>query len=126
MPRSQTPPPDDFDTESKALWKKTRKFLEDQSTWEPSDVGTLERYVRAVEKARLAWEGVPRVGGKLDMTAVGSQGQLVQHPNVKTARDAERDAQDYARDLLLTPKAREQHNLAKKAAEEGGKFGFGS
>jgi hypothetical protein len=43
---------------------------------------------------------------------------------VKTAREAERDAHEYAKDLLLTPKAREQHEIAKKAAERGSKFGL--
>lgn len=124
MPRSKFPPPDDFDHDSKALWKKSIKDLEEQETWEASDVPTLERYVRATERARLAREGLPRRNGVIVLTDEGSKGQLVQHPNVKTAREAERDAHEYAKDLLLTPKAREQHEIAKKAAERGGKFGL--
>lgn len=123
MPRSPFPPPEDFDDESKALWKKTIKHLEEQSTWQPSDVPALERYVRATERARLARDGLPRDDkGALLLTAKGSQQQLVQHPNVKTAREAERDAHEYARDLLLTPKAREQHEIEKRRSEKGGKF----
>ncbi len=124
MPRAKYPPPQDLDAESKALWKKTQKQLEEQSTWRESDMPTLERYVRAMERARLAREGLPRSRGKVKLTAEGSQGQLVQHPNVKTAREAERDAHEYAKDLLLTPKAREQHQIEKKRAEKGGKFGL--
>jgi P27 family predicted phage terminase small subunit len=125
MPRSPFPPPADVDADAKKVWKKTQKQLEEQGTWQESDMATLERYVRALERARLAWEGIPRKkDGTLELTARGSQGQLVQHPNVKTARESERDAHDYARDLLLTPKAREQHRLAERQAAEGGKFGF--
>lgn len=122
MPRDKTPPPTDLDEASKKLWKKTKKQLEDQKTWEDSDAAALERYVRAMERARIARAGLLKKG-KLDLTARGSQGQLVQHPNVKTAREAERDAHEYAKDLLLTPKAREQHELERKKAAEGGKFG---
>jgi len=123
MPAPKYPPPDDFDKESKALWRKTQKQLEAQGTWQASDMPTLERYVRATERARLARDGLPTRHGKPTLTAEGSQGQLVQHPNVKTAREAERDAHEYAKDLLLTPKAREQHEIEKKRAEAGGKFG---
>jgi P27 family predicted phage terminase small subunit len=99
------------------------KQLEEQKTWQASDMPALERYVRATERARMARAGLPKKrGGGVVLTVEGSKGQLVQHPNVKTAREAERDAHEYAKDLLLTPKAREQHELAKKAAEKGGKF----
>ena len=125
MPRAKYPPPDDFDAAAKALWKKTQKQLEEQSTWHDSDSPTLERYVRADERARLARDGLPRdKKGKTLLITTGSQGQKVQHPNVKTAREAERDAHEYAKDLLLTPKAREQHQIEKKRAEKGGKFGL--
>jgi P27 family predicted phage terminase small subunit len=124
MPRAKFPPPEDFDSESKVLWKKTQKQLEEQSTWHESDMPALERYVRAVERARIARDALPRTKGRQQLTADGSQGQLVQHPNVKTAREAERDAHEYAKDLLLTPKAREQHEIEKRRAEKGGKFGL--
>lgn len=128
MPRDKTPPSADLDRESRALWKKTRRQLEEQNTWADSDAPALERYIRAMERARLAREGLPREkrGGKVKLTTTGSQGQLVQHPNVKTAREAERDAHEYAKDLLLTPKAREQHEIEKRrAAANGGKFAGG-
>jgi len=126
VPRAKFPPPDDFDATAKALWKKTQKQLEEQSTWHESDMPTLERYVRADERARIARDGLPRdKKGRPVLTTTGSQGQKVQHPNVKTAREAERDAHEYAKDLLLTPKAREQHQIEKKRAEKGGKFGLG-
>jgi P27 family predicted phage terminase small subunit len=123
MPRSKFPPPADFDDESKALWKRTIKDLEEQETWEPSDAPTLERYVRATERARLGRAGMVH-NGEVKLLAVGSTGQPVPHPNIKTVREAERDAHEYAKDLLLTPKAREQHEIAKKAAERGSKFGL--
>lgn len=110
MPRraadSTTPPPD-VDRDSKELWKVTLEQLEAQGTWQTSDVKTLERYIRAEERARVARAGLPRDrDGRLVLTAKGSQHQLVQHPNVKTSREAERDANDYAKELLLTPASR--------------------
>jgi P27 family predicted phage terminase small subunit len=123
VPRAKYPPPEDFDAPARALWKKTQKQLEEQNTWSDSDLPTLERYARADQRARLAREGL-MVKGEMVLVAKGSQGQLVQHPNVKTAREAERDAHEYAKDLLLTPKAREQHQIEKKKAEAAGKFGL--
>lgn len=110
MPRrtaKSTAPPPDLDRESKALWKVTLEHLEAQGTWQASDVKTLERYIRAEERARVARDGLPRDrDGRLVLTTKGSQYQLVQHPNVKTCREAERDANDYAKELLLTPASR--------------------
>lgn len=106
------------------LWRKTIKQLEEQNTWQASDMPTLERYIRATERACVAREGMVDADGKIELTCVGSKGQLVQHPNIKTAREAERDAHEYAKDLLLTPKAREQHQLEQKRAQGEDKFGL--
>ncbi len=100
-------PPRDLSSPSKALWQVTIEQLTEQGTWQASDVPALERYIRASERARLAREGLPRDrDGRVLMTTKGSQHQLVQHPNIKTCREAERDANDYAKELLLTPAAR--------------------
>jgi len=100
-------PPRDLDETSRALWRLTIEQLETQGTWQVSDVPALERYIRASERARQARDGLPRdKDGRVVMTAKGSQHQLVQHPNIKTCREAERDANDYARELLLTPASR--------------------
>ena len=116
MTRETAPPTRDLDAESRKLWRSTRAALQAQGTWQDSDAGALERYVRAVERARLARAGIPP-----EMTAPGSKGQLAQHPNVKTAREAERDAAEYARDLLLTPRARKMADVPPPQAP--GKFG---
>ncbi len=55
----------------------------------------LERYVRACEAARCFRAEIPAGG-----TSVGSAGQLVEHPLVKTVRQAERDAHRYECELL--------------------------
>lgn len=68
----------------------------------------LERYVRAMETARHARE---RLAAADTYVTLGSQGQLVQHPDIKTAREAERDAHEYAGALLLTPAARSRHGV---------------
>ena len=110
MPRRQPDsriPPADLSAPSKALWTWTIKVLEEQGTWQASDLPALERYIRASERARLARESLPRdKDGRVLLTTKGSQYQLVPHPNIKTCREAERDANDYARELLLTPAAR--------------------
>jgi phage terminase small subunit len=71
----------------------------------------LERYVVAVARARDARAELERHGS---LTAVGSQGQPVPHPAVRIAREAERDAAEYARDLLLTPRARRAAGVAER------------
>jgi P27 family predicted phage terminase small subunit len=107
--------PRDLDDASRALWRLTITQLEEQGTWQVSDLPALERYIRASERARLARNALPRDrDGQVVMTAKGSQHQLVQHPNIKTCREAERDANDYAKELLLTPAAR------RRAQVEGG------
>ena len=89
--------------------------LKAQATWEDSDAGALERYVRAVERSRQA-----REARKGELVTEGSQGQAVAHPNVKTEREADRDAHDYARELLLSPAARKRHEI--EVRREAGKF----
>ena len=99
--RDWTAPPGDLDGQSKAFWRHTRSELQAQGTWKDSDAPLLERYVRQVERARQARKNIPEDG-----TTRGSQGQLVEHPAIKTVREAERDAHKYATDLLLTPASR--------------------
>jgi P27 family predicted phage terminase small subunit len=107
-----TDPPSDLDAKSKQFWKRTLDQLSTQGTWQDSDIPALERYVRACEQARHSRAKIPAEG-----TTKGSQGQLVEHPAIKTAREAERDAHKYATDLLLTPSAR------RKAAIESADAG---
>ncbi len=124
MSRERVPPPSDLDATSKRLWRKTRAALQAQSTWWDSDEEALARYIRACERARLAREAMAG-----ELTAPGSKGQLVPHPNLKTAREAERDAHDYATALLLTPVARQRaaidapHIGPRKFPGLGGRFG---
>lgn len=96
------------------LWDRTMGELREQGTWRESDVPALERYIRALERARVAREAM---GGEL--TAEGYNGNLVRHPNLRTAREAEKDARDYANDLLLTPAARKRHEIESGDAPEG-------
>lgn len=117
MPADRAPSaPSDLDATSKALWTRTIEQLRAQSTWENSDAPLLERYVRALELARLCRK---ERGGRL--TALGYRDQPVQHPLLRAEREATRDANDYAKALLLTPEARKAE-AGKKAT--GGKFGF--
>lgn len=101
--------PADLDRQSKAVWKKTRAILRKDSRWRPEYSLLLERYVRAIEVARLARTRIAERAVTDPTTAYttrGSQGQLVAHPDLKVAKEAERDANEYARELVLTPAAR--------------------
>ena len=105
-------PPADLDEAAVALWNRVLRELREQGTWQASDVGALERYVRAVRRAAAARELVGLEG----MTTTGARGQLVAHPALRIARDAERDAHDYAAALLLTPRARRLAGISETTA----------
>jgi phage terminase small subunit len=116
MPRAQkTPPaPAGLDSKSRALWRRLCLAMQAQGTWDLSDSLALERLVRSVEVGRLARARIAaraKRGADGAYLTRGSQGQLVQHPDLKTAREAERDAASYAADLLLSPRARAQYKL---------------
>ncbi len=115
-------PPASLDDSSRALWKRTIEQATEQGTWAMVDLPLLERYVRAVEVARHARARITaraKVDPDRGYFTLGSQGQLVAHPDVKMAREAERDASDYADDLLLTSKARRRHNIKPHAGQPG-------
>jgi len=105
-------PPSDFDEAAVSLWNRVLRELRDQGTWQASDIGCLERYVRAVHRAHAAQAIVAREG----LTSTGGRDQPIAHPAVRIARDAERDAAEYARDLLLTPRSRRLAGLAETSA----------
>lgn len=94
-------PPKGLDAESKRIWRESFRDLATEGTWRPSDRRTLERYVLAGQTARRA-----RREAKGETTAIGSQGQPVQHPALKIATSAERDEHQLAEALGLTPEAR--------------------
>lgn len=102
--------PSDLDRQSKVVWRKTRLLLVKQQRWRPEYSLLLERYVRACEVGRHARLRIAKrfaEGGEQSAyMSYGVKGQLVQHPDLKTAREAERDANDYATALMLTPASR--------------------
>jgi hypothetical protein len=77
----------------------------------------IERYVRSDQLER---EAIAERAGAL--TARGSTDQLVAHPLIAVERAARGDADDYARELLLTP--RSQKASADKD-DPGGNSGSG-
>jgi P27 family predicted phage terminase small subunit len=103
-------PPADLDGPARRLWYGLQRHLREQGTWQPSDLGALERYVRAVLRADRARAELEQAGS---LTTAGSQGQPVAHPALRIAREAERDAAEYARDLLLTPAARRRAGIVE-------------
>ena len=115
--RKPESPPPDLDRESKQLWKVAYAQLvaDHGGTFPEAMLPTLERYVRAAERGRLA----RKLATKEGLTVVGSQGQPVQNPNLKTAREAEQDAHRYATDLLLTPASRKRREDPKATGAKG-------
>jgi P27 family predicted phage terminase small subunit len=117
--------PGDLDTTSKSIWKKTRNLIKTEGRWRPEYSLLLERYVRALERGRHCRA---RIAAREELTpgegwfTTGSQRQLVQHPDVKTMREADRDAHDYATALLLTPASRAKMVDAGPTKPAGGKF----
>ncbi|MGI8462578.1 MAG: P27 family phage terminase small subunit [Solirubrobacterales bacterium] len=100
------PPPDEFPKDMRVIWHAAQRQLRLQGTWENTDCQLLESYVRAILTARRA------AAAAADRPFVeGSRGQLVAHPAVKAAAEAERDACRFAQALLLTPDARRRHEV---------------
>lgn len=69
--------------------------------------------MRAVARARDARAELEQHGS---LTTLGSQGQPVPHPAIRIAREAERDAAEYGRDLLLTPRARRTAGVIERTS----------
>lgn len=103
----------DFDDYGQATYRAAREELEAQGTWRDTDAPLLEAYVRSLVLARQARKAVAS-----SPFTEGSRGQLVAHPGVKVASDAERDAERYARALLLTPEARSRHDVKGRDGDE--------
>ena len=102
--------PRDFDDRARKLWNGVQRALREQGTFQDSDAGALERYVRALDRAIVARAELAKHG---KLTATGSQGQPVPHPLLRVARESERDAHEYAEALLLTPRARRRAGVGE-------------
>jgi P27 family predicted phage terminase small subunit len=101
--------PNGLDAASKALWRLVVADLTARGVLRDVDAPAITRYVLAEQVARLARARIAarvKVDPDSAYTTHGSQGQLVQHPDLKTAREAERDAAAYAGDLGITPRSR--------------------
>ena len=109
--------PKGLDPAGRELWASTQRHLRAQETFEDADAPLLESYVRAVCLSRTAREAAAE-----QPFVEGSKGQLVAHPGLRVAAEAERDACRYASALLLTPEARRRHEI--KAPQEGGDLAF--
>ena len=116
--------PADLDTTSKSIWTKTRNLIKAEGRWRPEYSLLLERYVRALERGRHCRTRIllrEQLDPGTGWVTHGSQRQLVQHPDVKTMREADRDAHDYATALMLTPASRAK--MGEPPKPSGGKFG---
>jgi phage terminase large subunit-like protein len=89
-------PPKGLDAGAKKLWRATQKRLQAERRWDDSLRPLVDAYALAEMQSRLAGAGA----GK-QLTAVGSTGQLVEHPALKIARRARAEMQGLARELRL-------------------------
>ncbi|GEM_PF-4601552 len=102
-------PPANFDAPAKALWKVVERDLRERESLRDVDAAAVERYVRAEMVARLAWARVAereKVEGAAAWRVRGSHGGWQPDPDVRTAQQASKDAQSFAADLGITPRAR--------------------
>lgn len=98
--------PAHFDEAARILFLEKVVSYQQAGMWDDEDREILERYVTSVQVGRLARERIKKRADESPddpasaYTTRGSQGQLVQHPDLKTSREAERDAQVYEDKLL--------------------------
>lgn len=121
MPDEREPGcPGDLDATGKDLWRKVRTHIQTRGDWQAVYAHLVSLLARADMRARKAREDVQKSGS---LTVAGSKDQIVPHPSIKTAREAERDVLEYMRALRLTPQeiAKGQQEPAKPPT--GGKFG---
>jgi P27 family predicted phage terminase small subunit len=112
---SPTKPPSDFDAASKAVWRTALEELQELGVWTDATAPLLELYCRALQTARAARVRIARRlktdGDGAAFHSLGSLKQLVIHPDVQIARQAEADAAAYGRELLLSPGARQRSHI---------------
>lgn len=109
-----------LDAKSRKLWESVEAYLDERGMLLGIDATAIGRFVMAEQVARLARDRIAaraKVDPDSAYTTRGSMGQLVQHPDLKTAREAERDAAAYAMDLLLTPRARKSLTQVEEPEE---------
>jgi hypothetical protein len=123
--------PADLDATGRARWDLVVSDF--GADWSDVFAATLERYVRYLAAADEANERLHWTEGDVDrgidpcrtsrpqLTARGSQGQIVQHPLWKTWVEAVQGAAGAAEALNLTPRARQKAGEPKPPTG-GGKF----
>lgn len=114
--------PSDLDTIAKAHWRRIKGHLERRGDWTAPCGYLLELLCRAEQRARDARKAMVDEDGKQSLTAAGYKGQAVQHPNLKTARDAELDVLKYLTALRLTPQELARGGGEAPKPTKGGKF----
>lgn len=115
---ASVPAPAGLDKTTAKLWRDTQRALRGQATWQDTDAPLLEAYVRSVATARRC-----RADAEAEPYVTGSKGQMVPHPGVRMAAEAERDAAKLAEALLLTPQARRRHDIRPARTGDGSLLG---
>ena len=103
--------PAGLDGPAQTLWKRVVSDLAQREVLRDVDAAAVERYIRAEMIARQAWARVAKrakTQGADAWRARGSHGGMVVDIDVQIARNATRDAAQFAGDLGITPKARAQ------------------
>lgn len=102
-------PPSHLPADAKAFWRDSVRRLVEVGIIDRVDVAMLEQL--AVQYARI--RQAQRVLAEDGLFALGSVGQIVEHPAVKVERDATRLFQSLAQEFALTPVARTRLGLAE-------------
>lgn len=119
--------PGDLDSTAASVWRKVRALIKTRGDWDANAdaygliLSSMARYEMRARKAR---EGLKDEDGKPTLTTVGSTGNLVAHPNVKTAMDAEKAMLECLRALRLTPQEVAKGGDAPKPSAGNSKFGL--
>lgn len=96
------------------FWLATLKACQDQGTWDDLYLETLRDYVEAKRlQQRHKAEAQAAPYRRTD------SGRTFAHPGFALARDAEREAREYARELKLTPTARAEAGLDEPGDGDG-------
>lgn len=99
-------PPADLTPEAREVWAVTVADLRDRGVLREAHRPAIEPYVRAVELARQAWAKAP----KRRLTTRGDRGQMVRHPAIVLALQAEDAAFKFGQALQLDPASLRKRN----------------
>lgn len=114
-------PPDHFGELAAKIWREKAELLVGLELLTEADLGSLEGYCLAHERAIEA-EAIVRIEGRTVRTVQG----LKRHPELITAEKARADMRRYEQEFGLTPNARARMRTPSAKPKEATKNPFGA